>query len=157
MALSALVKKLLFARQFEIDNGRVNMLGMRKVIISPDVISELCSTDSKTVYKAAKSALKKDTSHLKDDMGVTGKQLLDFSIQLLEAYGVGNLQLINIELKSKRAMFIVNDSVFAKKGGCGFTAGALAGVLSVMFDSDVDVKETMCASKADHCQFEVKP
>ena len=151
MALSAFVKKLLFARQFEIDSGKVNVLGKRKVMLDPEFIQKI--KDKDMVYRLSKESIKDNAEYFKKHMGIHGERLLDFFLHIFETQGFGNIDIINMNKDKKTASFSLSNSPFRDNNT--LVAGSLAGMLCVLFNSDVDVEETS-KPRAHALRFEVK-
>src|SRR3989344_2669760 len=56
MVMSPLIKKLMFVRQFDIGEGKIEMLGDREIMISASVLLELQEQDQSKLYEAAKTS-----------------------------------------------------------------------------------------------------
>jgi hypothetical protein len=150
MALSSFVKKLLFARQFEIDAGSVNVLGRRKVMLDPDFLDKM--KDNGTMYKLSKETLKDNAVYFEKNMGIHGDRLLEFFLHIFETQGYGEIDIVNINKDKKTASFTVKNSPFGKNDK--IISGYIAGMLSVLFNSDIDVKNS--SSKSGLSRYEVK-
>jgi predicted hydrocarbon binding protein len=155
--LSAFVKKLLFARQIDIDRQLI-VLDNKKVMISPKAITDLQYKDSEKIYGEIKRIFAAEAKEHKHKIGVSDKQLLDLMLNLFETYGLGQMQLLHYDHSS--AVFSIMESPFVSRGKnktCYFTAGALAGAMSVVWNKDVECVEENCMSNAGNaCRFVVK-
>ena len=56
MVLSPILKKLLFVRQFDIDGGKIKLLGDREIMLNASAILELQSIDESKLYDIAKKS-----------------------------------------------------------------------------------------------------
>ena len=50
MVLSPIIKKLMFVRQFDIDKGKIELLGGRQIMIHASAVLELQEIDEGKVY-----------------------------------------------------------------------------------------------------------
>jgi predicted hydrocarbon binding protein len=159
MVISSFFKRLLFARELEIDK-ELRILNLRKIMVSPEFIIALNKKYSKQIYEFAEEFISKEIQQIKNSTGVSGMRLLELSMNLLNLYGLGKFEII--ELKKKEAIINLTFSPFAKIGlkkgkQCIFTAGILAGVFSEFFDKKVECKEVICeAENNPNCQFVIK-
>ena len=155
--LSPFVKKLLFARQINIDKGLL-VLENKKVMVSPKVILDIQNKNVNEIYSEIKRMSAEEAKVHKKKVGVSDKKLLDLMLNLFETYGLGQLQLIRYD--SNLAVFNIIDSPFVSRGKsktCYFTAGALAGTMSIVWNKNVDCAEENCASNGgNNCRFIVK-
>jgi hypothetical protein len=155
--LSPFVKKLLFARQINIDK-QLYVLENKKVMVSPKAILDIQDNDTDKIYKEVKQLFLAETKGHKRRIGASSKRLLDFMVNLFETYGFGQFQILRFD--SNTAVFNIIGSPFITKDGhktCYFTAGALAGTMSVVFNKNADCDEESCISAGkNYCRFVVK-
>ena len=93
------------------------------------------------------------------------KKEVNFIIEYLTYSGWGNVQIIDLEMETKRAIIVIENSPFASalKGKIQLPAdviirGILAGVFSKVFEEDIDCVEAECAAHtSERCKFIIKP
>ena len=159
MVISSFFKRLLFARELEIDK-ELKILNLRKIMISPEFILAFKEKYSKQIYEFAEEFIYKEIQQIKNSTGISGMKLLELSMNLLNLYGLGKFELV--ELKNREAIVNLTFSPFAKiassKGKqCIFTAGALAGIFEQFFNKKVKCNEVVCETEnREYCQFIIK-
>lgn len=165
--LSAFLKRLLFARQFFIINGKIEVLGVKQVMFPSSLVLDFQEIDSKKVYDVTKKELKNTMSTFGKKLGASGEGLLKEITDIYETLGLGELQIVDLDNKSKKALVRVHNSPIAeaalseksksKTPVCTIIAGALSGMFSHLFGIDVDSQEKVCAlQKKDYCEFVIK-
>lgn len=186
MPLSPLLQKLLFVNQFSIANGKVEILGNRYVMLDASNLLILQEIDKSKMYSSMKSSTKnglkslvehaevykglKDQSlknivELSKKIGKSDEGTLKTLQSILDTYGLGQIEINDLNNEKKTAMISVKNSTIAlehkkkdksKKMVCTLTAGILAGAFSFIFGKSVDCVEKKCLAKGDdNCFFEV--
>jgi predicted hydrocarbon binding protein len=184
--LSPFLQKLLFVNQFGINEGVINILGDRYIMLNAHSVLTLQEIDKTKIYNAAKKSSKSDISgiveHAEVYKNLKSQELQNIAqlskkigknddgiIKTLEmifgVYGLGKLEIIDIDNAKKKAILNLKDSTIAlthlnkaksKTPVCVLTAGILAGIFSYIFQKDVDCVEKNCSGKGEaFCQFEV--
>ena len=165
--LSAFLKRLLFARQFFIINGKIEVLGVKQIMFPSTLMLDLQEIDSKKVYTATKKELRQTMSVFGKKLGASGEGLLREITDIYETLGLGELQVVDIDNKAKKALVRVHNSPIAEAAIsqklkskipiCIVISGALSGMFCHLFGLDVDCEEKVCAvQKKDYCEFVVK-
>jgi predicted hydrocarbon binding protein len=184
--LSGLLQKLLFINQFNMVNGKIDILGDRYIMFNSSSILFLQELDSTKMYHVMKDASKGNTKSmiehakvytgikdesLKHIAGLSGKMgseegMIKALQSLFEIFGLGKMNITDLDNKNKAAAIQVTDSTIAlqelKKGKkkevkCTITAGVIAGIFSHIFKKDVDCVEKKCLAKGDDiCVFMVQ-
>jgi predicted hydrocarbon binding protein len=179
MALSSLLQRLLFVNQFNIIDGKVEILGNRYIMLDASDLLVLQEIDKTKTYSAAKNSSKnniknlvehaavykgikdqsmKNIAELSKKIGKTDEGVIKTLQSLFDIYGLGKLEIVDLKNEEKKAFLKVKDSSIAKaqiKEGkskttvCTLTAGILAGIFSYIFKKDVDCSETKCLGKGD--------
>lgn len=160
MVFSSFIKKLMFTRQFDIQKGKVSLLRHREMIVSPDFVLSIQEECPHLVYSTAKDNFRNKVNYLRSEKGITGNKLLNFSLDLFEAYGLGAPSLLE---KGEKIIVDVESSPFPQKiqqkgeTACSYSAGALAGIFSAIENEDLDGKEVKCVGKGDRvCKFKIE-
>ncbi|MEM3405940.1 MAG: 4-vinyl reductase [Candidatus Pacearchaeota archaeon] len=132
--LSPLLKKLLFVRQFSIDNGKINILGNRHVMLSDDVLLELQEIDDVRLYSLIKDStllqLSKFVEHAKVYKQLKEVVALDISTlskkissnegiiktiqDIFDIYGLGKMIIASLDNTKKQAVVRIYESVLAE-------------------------------------------
>ncbi|MBD3252292.1 hypothetical protein GF386_01000 [Candidatus Pacearchaeota archaeon] len=179
MALSSLLQKLLFVNQYNVKNGRIEILGTPFIMLDASDILVLQEIDKTKMYnsvkKSSRSNMKKIVQHAQVYKNIKGQSLMNIAnlskkiaksdegmIKTLQdffdVYGLGKLEIIDLNNQEKSAMIRIEKSTLAseqlkiKKTGkcvCTLTAALLAGIFSYIFDKDVDCVEKTCLAKGD--------
>jgi predicted hydrocarbon binding protein len=159
--LSPFLQKLLFVNQFEVNQGKITLLGDRKIMLDASIILALQETDETKaydmakkigfenisgavehvkVYGAIKNAMIKELAVLGEKIGETDEGTIKTLENFFNLYGLGLMSIQNIDNENKSALIEVKDSAIAdswltsKKAKSKDTACTLtAGVLAGMF------------------------
>jgi len=183
--LSSFLQKLLFVNQFDLKDGKIQILGNRYIMINAESISALQEIDKDEIYNASKKSSTDDLSklvkhanvyrnmkntelksiaELSKKIGKTDDGIMRTLETIFEIYGLGDLNIVKLDNSNKTALLKINDSTIAlaqketsKSPVCAITAGILAGIFSFVFGKDVDCVEKKCkASGAAWCEFNIQ-
>lgn len=165
--ISPFLKKLMFARQFLIENGKIEIIKLRNMMISPNFILSLQEKDPDKLYGLSKKVMKKDLEFFNEKISLSGAASLNRIEEIYEALGFGKINIVDIDRKKKRSTVNILNSPIAKahlvdhknspEPKCHFIAGKISGMFSFLFKEDVDAKEVKCIAKGDDfCQFIVQ-
>lgn len=187
MAISPFLQKLLFVNQFSIDKGEIKLLGEPQVMLSAESMFVLQNIDKTKTYGEAKKSSRanlsdfiehaevyhglknqelKTIAELSKKIGKTDQGTIKTLQIIFEVYGLGTLQIIDLNNKDKKANLRVSNSTIAKiqlrkakskTPVCSLTSGILAGIFSYIFGKDVDCEEKTCLGKGqEYCEFDIK-
>ncbi|MEM0230687.1 MAG: 4-vinyl reductase [Candidatus Woesearchaeota archaeon] len=162
--LSSFVKKLLFASEFMLQDGRNEMLGERQALIPSKLLTQLQDISPKKAYEISKRIMKEETDVVTQKIGESKAEMITAMKDFFETLGLGNLEIVDLDLIKKRAIFRIHDSPIAvahiyykKKENCSITAGVIAGMMSSIFDTDADAIEKECmVNGSAYCEFVIK-
>jgi len=162
--LSAFIKKLLFASEFMMDQGRVEMLGERQVMVPAKLLTKLQDLAPEKAYKLAKEVMKEETDVVTKRIGDSKAEIITAMKEFFETFGVGNMEVADLDMLKKRAIIRIHDSpiaiahaLYKSKDSCRITAGLLAGMFTSIFDADASAVEKMCVlSGSAYCEFIIK-
>src|SRR3989344_3924106 len=131
MALSAILKKLLFVRQFDIDKGKITILGDREIMLSASAILELQEIDETAkqsslknirgavehakVYGKMRDVFMEEIAHLGDKIGQSDEGVINTLQELFNIYGLGEINIQELDNKGKTAIVIIRDSALAEE------------------------------------------
>jgi len=159
--LSPFVKRLLFARQFVLDEGQVQVLGEPESLLPIEFVIEFQRSAPEKVYKIAKSSIARFVREIGSKLGAKPQDLIKRAPDVFELIGLGRLELQVLDLKKKKVIVNVYNSPLPEYENrkcccCIFTAGVLAGLFSTLLGKDLNAKEVKCVAKGDlFCQFVV--
>jgi predicted hydrocarbon binding protein len=164
----------MFINQFGINEGKIEILGSRFVMLYASDLLCLQEIDESKMYAFMKGSSKKDLSELinhakvykglkneavkniaslSQKIGKTDEGVVKTLQDLFELYGLGKMKITNLDNKNKKAAIEIMNSTIAfaslkngkvKKLVCTVTAGILAGIFSFIFKTDVDCIEKKC-------------
>lgn len=136
MTLSPILKKLLFVRQFGIDNGRIDLLGGREIMLNASAILELQDIDESKlydlgkksgfknisgavehakVYKKVRDVFIDDIADLSRKIGQTDEGVIRVLQDIFNVYGLGEISIEKIDNKGREALVIVRDSAISEE------------------------------------------
>lgn len=174
MTLSAFIQKLLFVKQFSLDNGKIEILGGRYIMLDASDFLVLQEIDKGKVYEGAKENAKnslkdivqyanvykglkdqsvKNIADLSKKIGKNDDGVIKTLQQIFDIYGLGKLTITELANDKKTAHLRIEHSTIAeaqlkkgpaKKPVCSITAGILAGIFSYIFNKDVNCIEESC-------------
>jgi len=163
------VKKLLFARQFQMEKGNINLMGLDVMIIPAPVMVDIIKTLEKTIgyektkkliYEGVKSGTSFYAKKISEKYDIKGVKLIQWLVDTMMLTGWGEAKLISIDVEKKTAILHLYNSTLAKHYGKSkkpidhVMAGAQAGGASIVFGKNAIVKETKCSSMGhDFCEF----
>ena len=118
------------------------------------------------VYKGLKTQELATIAQLSKKIGKTDEGTIKTLETIFEIYGLGNLEILDLNNKDKKAILRITNSTMAKMQlkrtksktpVCTLTAGILAGIFSHIFGKNVDCKEKTCLAKGqEFCEFNVE-
>jgi predicted hydrocarbon binding protein len=183
MPLSNFLQKLLFVNEFRVKDGEIVLLKDKYIMLNAANLISLQEIDPEKLYGASKKSSKKDMdkmvkyanvykkiknqelkniASLTKKIGKTDDGVTKTLETIFEVYGLGKLQIYDLDSTKKIAQIKIPNSTLAEGQKsdapmCSITAGILAGIFSFIFNKDVDCIETKCRAMGDEfCKFEIK-
>ncbi|MFZ5955864.1 MAG: V4R domain-containing protein [Nanoarchaeota archaeon] len=184
--ISSFLQKLLFVKQFDMINGKIEILGNKYIMLDSANLLVLQNIDKTKMYQAAKDISKKNMkefvehaevykgiktqelqniAELAKKIGKTDEGMIKTLQMIFEIYGLGKLEIIELDNENHRASLKIIDSTLAlaqletaktKSPVCTLTAGILAGIFTYIFNKNVECVEIKCMAKGDdNCQFKL--
>ncbi len=144
--LSGFVKKLIFAREFDIDNGAIRVLNTNQTMISLHAFLRLIALDKKNETEILKSCIAEDIANYEKRLGVK-KNTYEHIPELFELFGLGKLVVIDMDQKEKKALVEIHnsplpivalDKKIAKEDAELVFESVLRAVFSYVFGKDVN-------------------
>ncbi len=136
--ISPFLKKLLFARQFFMIDGKIEILGKKQIMLPADVIVELEKNNSKVVYDSVKEVIKKYIRDYAKRLGSPEEGMLKSIDSLFETFGLGKMRIVDIDYKQKKCLV----SIINCPDKSNLTPAVLAGIFSFLFEKNVDAEKT---------------
>lgn len=159
--LSSFLKKLLFARQFFMIDGKIEVLGKKQVMLPSEVMSALDTLQSKEAYDDVKNAVKKDVEDYAKKLGSSEEGILKNIDDIFGTFGLGKLEMIDINFKKKTCILRLHSSPLKQTNGknseFNIIGATLSGVFSFLFRKDVEAKRTNPIAKgSDYYEYAVR-
>ena len=159
--LSSFLKKLLFARQFEMADGKIEILGKKQVMVPSDVIYDLQIINPKLTYNNIKRDIRKDIEDYARKLGSGEEGMLKNIDYLFETFGLGKMQVVTIDNKKKNCIIRVYNSPFlgsqVLKDNLQITPAVLSGIFSFLLEKDVDAQQTNVSIKGtNYLEYVIK-
>ena len=158
--LSAFLKKLLFARQLFMTDGRIEVLGTNQVMLPSDIIVALQSLDEKKYYDVVKMGIQSNMVEYTKKLGSNSQGMFKITEDIFETYGLGKPEIVVLDQKKKCATVRFHGTpvgaACSKYAECVLLPAALAGMFSFLFQKDVNCAVQKCDAKGSMLQYEVK-
>ncbi|MEI6732005.1 MAG: V4R domain-containing protein [archaeon] len=161
MGLSPILKKFLFVRQFDMDNGKVTLLGDRRIMLDASAVLELQDLDETKLYDVGKKSGLQNLSGFVEHAKVYGKMkdvfMSDITMlgkkigssdqgairtlqDIFNIFGLGEMTIQEIDNSGKKAIISLRESTLAsewtlkyKKSSKNTVCALTAGVIAGMF------------------------
>ena len=141
--ISSFLKRLLFARQFYMMDGKIEILGKKQIMLPSDVVSYLQNNDSKVVYTNIKSAVSKDIEDYAKKLGSSGEGMLKNIEDIFETFGLGKLEVVDLDYKNKKGVIrIYNSPLNGKSTDIQVTSAVISGIFSFLFSKEINAQQT---------------
>lgn len=168
--LNSFYDKFIFTNTLHYTHNNFYLLNLPFLIAPIEILSGITEIQDTEFHKKLYSAVKKSTKEqmMKDfvaNFKLEKKKEFELVREFFIASGWGNIQTIDMETESKRAIIVIENSPFVslQRGKTQFPCdtfarGLFAGIFSSLFDEDVDCVEAECACQSgERCKFIVKP
>ena len=164
------MNQILESLQFDPEEGRLSLQGVRYVLLRPGILVDLQKAlethlpyDAATVLSgASQSEGMVLASRLKEIFGYSGDEVLRSLAFMLQQAGWGAVTLEMVNWETRELVFKINASPFVEDYGpsvapvCHFLLGLLSGAGIALFEGEVDGAEVQCMAKGDSaCRFVV--
>ncbi|MBI2133508.1 hypothetical protein HYU11_02395 [Candidatus Woesearchaeota archaeon] len=152
--ISSFLKKLLFARQFYINEGKIELLGKKQIMLPCDVVAELEKGNPK-LYDSVKKAVINDMKNYAQRLGGSEEGMIKNIDHLFETFGLGTLQIVKLDYKTKKCTVIVRNSPLTETNvGIPLTSAVVAGMFSFLLEKDMNTKQSKKVSNNFEYVFE---
>ncbi|MEM4260245.1 MAG: 4-vinyl reductase [Candidatus Woesearchaeota archaeon] len=162
--IDSFIKKLLFIRQFWFNDGRFEILGIKRIGIPINSVIRLQSVNPEKFSEIIKEEAKKEFEFFEKKLNQNKTSLINVLPDLLNTYGLGKFIIVDLNLEKKTAIINVQDSLIATefishkikttKPVCNITGAILKGVFEYLFEKEVNYSETKCITQgAKLCEF----
>ena len=168
--LNSFFDKFIFTSTLKYTHSNFYLVDIPFLIAPIEALIGITEVQDIEFHKKIYLAVKKSTAEqlMKEfgaNFGVEKKKELDLVETFFTASGWGQIQSIDLQAESKRAILVLDNSPFASKlkgktqlSADVFLRGVLAGIFSKIFEEDIDCVEAECAAlTGERCKFIVKP
>jgi hypothetical protein len=135
--LSSFLKKLLFARQFFMIDGKIEVLGKQQVMLPTDVLIELEKDITPQTREKIRLATKQDFAEYAKKVGSSEEGMLRNIHNIFETFGLGKLQVVDVSHEHKRCAVHVHK---APASQLALLEPILSGMFSFLFDKDLNAE-----------------
>lgn len=146
--LSSFIKKLMFARQFFMIDGKIEILGKRQVMLPSEIVYELQKTAK---LDDIKNLVKKNIEDYAKKLGAGEEGLLKNISDIFETYGLGKLEVMDLNNTEKKCIIRISN---IPEGDTALLAIILSGIFGYLFKKEVKAEKTK--SSAQFIEFVVK-
>jgi DNA-directed RNA polymerase beta' subunit len=151
--LSGFLKKLMFARQFLMMDGKIEVLGKKQVMLPADVAYELQKGISNNI--AIKKVVQKNIEDIAKKVGSGQEGLLKNISEIFETYGLGKMQIVNLDNKNKKCILrITNSPVDKYNEEFQLLTMMLSGTFSFLFSKDAIAE--MTSKGTNYFEYSIK-
>lgn len=169
------VKKLMMAKELQMEEGEIYLLGERIQFIPTQLLVDLLKNsedfwrEAYFQYEASKLSIQRWFETVSKKKGLKGDELVKWQINIFNLAGWGIHEILISDLKKGRVSFITKNSAFGstylKLYGkqefpvCHIVRGGIAAGANVLNNTtDAEVVEIMCiAQGAPYCKMTLKP
>ena len=171
MSMFGIIKKLLFAKQLSFEKGEIKLLGqpvvMFPVVLFIEMFKELKRNNPKNykdiIYEITDEVGRTYSDTLRKKYGLSGRKLIEWDMNTLSLAGLGNGEIIRLDLEKKTATIKVTNTVIgkglrpSKEPVDTVIAGMIGGSGKIIFNSEkILCKEIKCIARGDKfCMFEI--
>lgn len=168
--LNSFFDKFIFTSTIKYTHSNFYLVNVPFLILPVDALLGIAAVQDNEFQRKIYSAVKKSTldNLMKDfgeTLGIDSKKEVDFVETFFTASGWGQIQNIDVQAESKRAIVVLDSSPFVAQlrgktqiSADVFLRGVLAGLFSKSFKEDVDCVEVECAAlTGERCKFIIKP
>lgn len=162
--------KFIFTSTLKYTHNNFYLLDIPFLIAPIETLAGLCEVQDMEFHKKIYESVKKNTAQnlMKEfgtNFGGDKKKQTELVSQFFTASGWGELQSVDLQPETKRAIIVLNSSPFAAKlkgktqlSADIFLRGTLAGLFSNVFEENIDCVEVECiALNFERCKFIIKP
>lgn len=157
--------------QYDATSGALLYKGVRYLLIRPETIvgfqkaiAESCGHQAEDkLFEGGFKGGRLSASKYREEFNFSNPEIVKFMMRMGNQIGWGNFTLKEYDQKAKRLAVVVTHSPFAQAYGasshgvCHLIRGVLAGMGSVLFESDCGAEEKTCRAKGDaDCLFVVE-
>ncbi|MBI4147688.1 hypothetical protein HY490_00180 [Candidatus Woesearchaeota archaeon] len=153
--LSPFIKKLMFARQFAMMDGKIEVLGRRQVMLPFELLSDLQNVDEQKTYSIIKQDINQTMEAFAKRIGSSPTGMFKNIEEIFECFGLGKPEIIVLDQTRKAAVIRFHDNP-VQQVSAAVLPGALAGMFSFLFGKPVDCTFKKCPVKGGAtCEFHI--
>ncbi len=166
--LNEFIKRLMFLRQFSMENSRIELLKQDQFLLDTDFVALIQDINKEEFYKIIKKNAEEKVKSYTKILGSNPASISEDTLAaLFGSLGFGKIEIMKLNREDKRVFLNLTDSPIVKaykkmgkKGKepvCLFISAVLAGSFSAIFGKSVDCEEKSCSIKGGKsCNFVVQ-
>ncbi len=151
--LSPFIKKLMFARQFVMTDGKIEILGRRQVMLPFELLSDLQTLDEQKTYSIIRNDIHSTMEAFAKRIGSSPTGMFKNIEEIFECFGLGKPEIIVLDQNRKTATIRFHDNP-VEQVSAAVVPGALAGMFSFLFGKEVQCTYKKCMH-GGACEFRV--
>jgi len=145
--LSSFLKKLLFARQFFIMDGKIEVLGERQVMLPARMLMRIHALRPKESSEIIKQEFRAEVERYARKIGSGEEGMLKNLSDVFETIGIGKMEIVDLDNEKKRAIVRIENPLAENEQAV--IAAFLAGTFSFIFRKEVNAQPPSERKKAD--------
>ena len=148
--LSPFLKKLLFVRQFFINEGKIEILGQKQFMLPLSAISKL---KQKETFSILQSEVQKSMESYAKKMGSSSGGMVKSVQDIYETMGLGKMKIIKLDQKKKQTVLRIAN---IKVSDTTVLEGVLSGLFSFLFQKKLGQENFVVQKKGAFIQITIK-
>ena len=137
-------------------NGNIEVLGRKQIMLPSDIIFVLEKINQKKAYDSVRRAMKSDLGFYARKLGSNGEGMLKNIDDIFETFGLGKLEIMNLDNKSKKCIVRVHHPPMmnGRLDSSMILPAVVAGTFSFLFSKDVHAIQT--SRNMDYFEYLIK-
>ena len=154
--LSPFIKRLMFARQFVMNDGKIEVLGKRQIMLPFELLADLQSINEGRAYTIIKTDMHATMASFAQKIGSNATGMFKNIEEIFECFGLGKPEIVVLDRNKKSATIRFHDAPIQPVSQA-IIPGALAGMFSFLFDKKVECTYNSCPVKGStFCEFRIE-
>ncbi|MBI4017083.1 MAG: hypothetical protein HY363_05320 [Candidatus Aenigmarchaeota archaeon] len=154
--LSPFIKKLMFARQFVMSDGKIEVLGRRQVMLPLELLADLQKLNEVEAYNVIKEDIRMIMVAFSQKIGSNSAGMFKNIEDIFECFGFGKPEIVVLD-QSKKSVTVRFHDTPVRLVSEVVLPGALAGTFSFLFGKKVDCTYKTCpVNGSGFCEFRIE-
>ena len=157
--ISDFLQRLLFVREFEIGNGRTEIIGTKETLVPLSLLMRLQESNPESFYTNMAECIKGFFDRVEKDFG---EETFTKAEDIYGVFGLGKLRIVDFNREEGKAFVEIHETPLiddypGHHHTCSITTGVLSGMFSSLLKKEVHSTVNKCMAKGDpHCEFIIK-